>query len=57
MNQQKNFILRWSQKQLGTAKLEENSIGALVKGIWSRTLSAIAMSALPCVLFSNGYAA
>jgi len=47
MNQQKNFILEWSQKQLGTAKLEESSIGALIKGILSRFLSAIAMSALP----------
>lgn len=47
MNKQKEFILRWFQKQLGTAKLEENSIGALFKGIWSRFLSAIAMSALP----------
>ena len=42
-----NIILRWVQKQLGTAKLEERSIPALIKGVWSRTLSAIAMSQLP----------
>jgi len=42
-----DFILQWSQKQLGTAKLEEKSITKIIKGVYSRTLSSIAMSSLP----------
>lgn len=42
-----DFILRWSQKQLGTAKLEEKSISNIIKGVYSRILSSIAMSSLP----------
>ena len=42
-----NIILRWAQKQLGTAKLEEYSVKDLFVGVWSRFLSACAMSAFP----------
>ena len=39
--------LRWVQRQLGTAKLEEKSIMSLISGIYGRTLSSLAMSSLP----------
>jgi len=42
-----NSILQWSQKQLGTAKLEERSVAKIFKGVYSRILSSIAMSSLP----------
>jgi acetyltransferase-like isoleucine patch superfamily enzyme len=41
------IILQWAQKQLGTAQLEEKSVMSLFRGIWTRLLSAIAMSPLP----------
>lgn len=44
-----NFIMRWAQRQLGTAQLEEKSVPALFKGVWSRLLSAWAMSPLPLI--------
>lgn len=43
----RDIILRWAQKQLGTAQLEEKSVWELVRGTWNRFLSAIAMSAMP----------
>lgn len=42
-----NAVLRWAQRQLGTAKLEERSVGGLVRGVYGRVLSALAMSRLP----------
>jgi len=39
-----NFILRWFQKQLGTAKLEESSLREIFRGIMIRILSSMAMN-------------
>ena len=47
MNKKSGFLLWWAQRQLGTAKLEEQTVRELLKGIWSRLLSALAMSTLP----------
>jgi len=42
-----NFILRWTQKQLGTAKLDDNTVGSLIKGIIGRIIQHIAMTTFP----------
>ena len=42
-----DFILRWSQKQLDAANLEEKSITKIIEGVYSRILSSIAMNSLP----------
>jgi acetyltransferase-like isoleucine patch superfamily enzyme len=45
--EKKIFILRWADKQLGTGNLEEKSVWSLIKGIFGRILSSIAMSPMP----------
>jgi acetyltransferase-like isoleucine patch superfamily enzyme len=47
MKKKNRFIWNWAQKQMGTAKLEEETLWALIKGIWGRILSVAAMSPLP----------
>jgi len=42
-----NFILRWVQKQLGTAKLDDTTVSSLVKGIIGRIIQYIAMTSFP----------
>jgi len=49
-NTQKNkqsFILRWVQRHMGTAVLEEKTLGQLTRKILSSILQSIAMSTLP----------
>ncbi len=47
MSNLQEVTLRWVQRQLGTAKLEERSIRCLLSGIYGRILSSLAMSSLP----------
>lgn len=40
-------ILDWTQKQLGTAKLDDTTVGSLIKGILGRVIQCIAMTSFP----------
>lgn len=43
----KNCLIKFVQKNMGTARLEEQTIGVLLIGIWNRIIQWIAMTFLP----------
>lgn len=39
--------LGWVQRQLGSAKLDDETVGALLVGVWGRVLQSVAMTDFP----------